>query len=275
MNTKTQVIISDLAKMLGVHVRKINMRDPNVFHRERGSIAEDPEILSFTEAVRFECESFKAEIRGNGSYLVLELKAALNGGTWSVNAPDQITLTRRVQNVFAGDIGSLFAVGARLSPEAEQIIQQEAFQSLLKELKLGPHESLHFYKNAVTYYALSVDTAKFLERMNFICRFVAGIAQPKKTLQTIDLPRPFAELNDCAQEWAISDDAERAGAIEAASTEKLRRLVEKIDPMVREINAYLDTHSGEKEAVLASLAETASEAKLALEQEDRAHHDRK
>jgi hypothetical protein len=275
MSTKMKAIISELAKTLGVPVRKINIRDPNVFHREQGSIAGSTESLSFTEAVRFECESFKAEIRGNGSYLVLELKAALNVGTWSINEPDQITLTRRVQNASADEVGSLFAIGAKLSPEAERILQQEAFRSLLKKLDLGSHESLHFYKNAVAYYALSSDAAKFLERTNIICRFVAEITQRKRASQAVDLPKPFSELNDCAQEWAISDDIERGEAIEGASAEKLKKLVERVDPMMSKINAYLDDHSGEKEAVLASLAETASEAKLVLEQLDGAHYGRK
>ena len=272
MSTKTQATIFELAKTLDTPVRKINMRDPNVYHREQGSITGSPESLSFREAVRFECESLKAEIRGNGSYLVLELKATLNAGTWSINEPDQITLTRKVQNTSVGDVGSLFAVGAKLSKEAEQIVHQEAFRSLLKTLDLGSHESLHFYKNAVTYYALSTDAAKFLERTNIICRFVAGITQRTRTSQTVDLPQPFAVLNAYAQEWAISDDIEREEAIEGASAEKLRKLVERVDPMMPEINAFLDTHSGEKEAVLASLAETASEAKLVLKQLDSAHY---
>jgi len=256
-------IISELSKTLGVPVRKVNVRDPNIFHREQNDIERTPESVAFREAVRFECEAMKAEIRSNGSYLVLELKADLDAGAWSINEPDQIALTRRIENTSI-DI-PIFASGTLLSAKATEIIHQDAFQSLLKELNLGARESLHFYKNAVVYYARSVDAAKFLERTKALCRFIAGITRPQKTgLRHVDLPEPFADLNEYAQEWAISDDTERAEALENASAEVLRNLIERVAPRLPSINEYLNTHSGEKEAALGSLAETVSEAQIAL-----------
>ncbi len=257
-------IISDLAKMLGVAVRKINMRDPNVFQREQGAPARNAESLAFRDAIRFECEALQAEIRGNGRYLVLELKAAPNAGSWSINEPDQITLTRPVENLSVGP--AVFASGI-LSPKAIDIIQREAFQSLLKQLDMSAGESLNFYKNAVVYYARSGDASRFLERTNAISRFVAALTGPEETeLRQVDLPEPFADLNDCAQEWAISDDAERAEALEKASVEDLKGLVERVAPRLRSINEYLNTHSGETDAALGSLAETVSEAQIVLHQ---------
>ena len=266
MSTEMQTtIISELAKMLGVAVRKINMRDPNVFQREQGDRARNAESLAFREAIRFECEALQAEIRGNGRYLVLELKAAPNAGSWSINEPDQITLTRAVENPSVGP--TVFASGAVLSRKAIEIIQLETFQSLLKELDMKAGESLNFYKNAVVYYARSGDASKFLERTNAICHFVAGLTGPEKTeLRKVDLPEPFADLNDCAQEWAISDDTERAEALEKASVEDLKALVKRVAPRLSSINEYLDTHSGETDAALGSLAEAVSEAQLALQQ---------
>lgn len=265
MSTESQTIISEFAKTLGVPVRKINMRDPNVFQREQGDSAGSAESLAFREAIRFECEALQAEIRGNGRYLVLELKAALDAGAWSINEPDQITLTRRVQNPPIGS--ALFASGAMLSPKANEIVHLDAFQSLLKELDLGERESLHFYKNAAVYYARSSSAANFLNRTRTICRFVAGITQAQKTASRhVELPESFADLDECAQEWAISDDTERAEALESASAEALRKLVELVSPRLPSINEYLSNHSGEKEAALGSLAETVSEAQILLQQ---------
>jgi hypothetical protein len=194
----------------------------------------------------------------------LELKAAPNAGSWSINEPDQITLTRAVQNPSVGP--AVFASGI-LSPKAIDIIQQEAFQSLLKQLGMSAGESLNFYKNAVVYYARSVEASRFLERTNIISRFVAGLTGPEKTeLRPVALPEPFADLNECAQEWAISDDTERAEALEKASLEDLKSLVERVAPRLPNINKYLETHSGETEAALGSLAETVAEAQIALHQ---------
>ncbi len=257
-------IIPDLAKMLGVTVRKINVRDPNVFQREEDDPARNAESLAFRDAIRFECEALQAEIRGNGRYLVLELKAAPNAGSWSINEPDQITLTRPVKNPSVGP--AVFASGI-LSPKAIDIIQREAFQGLLKQLDMSAGESVNFYKNAIVYYARSGDASKFLERTNAISRFVAGLTGPDKMeLRPVVLPEPFADLNDCAQEWAISDDAERAEALEKASVEDLKSLVERVAPRLPSINKYLDTHSGETDAALGSLAETVAEAQIALHQ---------
>jgi hypothetical protein len=106
-----------------------------------------------------------------------------------------------------------------------------------------------------------------LERTNAVCHFVAGLTGSENTeLRKVDLPEPFADLNDCAQEWAISDDTERTEAIEKASVEDLKALVERVAPRLSSINEYLDTHSGEKDAALGTLAETVSEAQIALHQ---------
>jgi hypothetical protein len=266
MSTKRQTsVIHELARTLNVPVRKINLRDPNVFRREQGDTAGNPENLAFREAVRFECESLSVEVRSNGSYLVLELKAFLDAGTWSINEPDQITLTRKVQLAAADDLGSLFAAGTKLSQKAEEIVHREAFRILLKKLDLGPHESLHFYKNAVTYYARSRSATQFLDHANAVCHFVAETARSRRAeLRAVELPELFADLHECAQEWAISDDSERADALGSASAEALKKLIERVAPRLTSINLYLSTHSGEKEAALGSLAETVSEAQLLL-----------
>jgi len=257
-------IITEFAKTLGVPVRKVNVRDPNIFHREQET-EKASENVPFREAVRFECGTMKAEIRGNGSYLALELKADLNTGAWSINEPDQIALTRKVQNPPVES--TIFASKAVLSPQATEIIQQVAFQSLLKELDLGPRESLHFYKNAVLYYARSTGAAKFLDRMKALCHFIAGITNPSPSEpRRVELPEPFSDLNEYAQTWALSDDAERAEALESASAEVLKNLIESVAPRLPSINQYLHTHSGDKDAALGSLAETVAEAQIALQQ---------
>jgi hypothetical protein len=256
--------ITELGKALGVPIRRVNVRDPNVFQREQET-EKKPENLPFKEAVRFEYGGIKAEIRGNGSYLVSELKTNLDTGVWSINQPDRIVLTHKVQN--SPIESSIFAATAMLSAQATEIIHHVAFQSLLKELDLGPRDSLHFYRNAVVYYARTADAAKFLKRTNALCRLVAGITSPQeKVSRHVDLPEPFADLTEYAQAWAISDDTERAEALENAPTEVLRKLIEHVAPRLSSINEYLDTHSGERAAALGSLAETVSEAQIAIQQ---------
>jgi hypothetical protein len=127
--------------------------------------------------------------------------------------------------------GSAVFASRILSPKAIDIIQREAFQSILKQLDMSAGESVNFYKNAVVYYARSGDASKFIERTKAISRFVAGLTgADKMELRPVVLTEPFADLNDCAQEWAISDDTERAEALEKASLEDLKSLVERVAP---------------------------------------------
>ena len=266
MSTQAQKnILPELAKLLDVPVRKVNLRDPNVFQREQGSSGGNAEALAFREAVRFECEGLKAEIRGNGLYLVLDIKADLNAGTWSVNAPDQISMTRRVQSpVPIEESWPIFATGAELPPKAREVVLSGAFQKLVVQLKLRDRESLHFYKNAALYYARPVDAAEFLGLTRSICRFVSEIGTAKTATRTVELPAPFADRSEYAQ-WAISDDGLRGEAIESASVETLKELVDRVGPRLPSINAHLSTHFGEKEAALGNLAETVAEAQIALQ----------
>jgi hypothetical protein len=255
-------IMSEVAGVLGARVRQVNRIDPNVYHREN-NIDSDPETLAFREAVRFQCESMKADISSNGSYLVLELKADLELGVWSVNEPDRIFMTRMTR---VSSIGCpVFAAGAVLSPDAAAIVHQSGFEALLGELDLGARESLHFYRNGVRYYAKLTEVTTFLRRVRFLSRFVAGIANlASQGSRHVDLPEPFSDLADLARAWAISDDEERAEALEGASAEDLKMLVERLAPRLARINEYLDSHISDSAAALGSLAEAACEAQIAL-----------
>ncbi len=259
-------IIFELSKTLGVSVRAVDIRDPNVFEREQRASKKVAENLSFRYAVRFQCEGLKAEVRSNGLYLVLEVKANLNAGSWSINEPDQIIQTRRWESTSRLVDGMpLFITGAEPTDKAREIMESRALSALLKMLKLSDCESLHFYKNAIVYYSRSADAAEFIKKSQAICSFIARARESKAMMRIVELPEPFSDLNEYGQEWAISDDSEREEAIDKASLETLQRLVEHVAPRLPSINSYLDTHTDEKAAVLGRLAETVAEAQIALQ----------
>ncbi len=257
--------IPKLAEMLGAKVRKINFRDPNVFARERNSSRLHAADLLFTEAVKFECGDLKAEIKSNGLYLLLEVKADLDLGTWSVNEPDLITNPSKSEVASQyPDQRPIYAPGGKLPPEAERIAESDVLLRVLTSLNLEQRESLNFYKNALVYYSRLTSANQFLERSRALCHFAGDIASTGRPASAVVLPEPFSDLSDCAQQWAISDDTRREEAIESASTETLESLVARVGPRLPSINAYLDTHSGEEGAALSNLAETVAEAQIVL-----------
>ena len=257
--------ISILAEMLGARVRKINFRDPNVFARERDSSGLQAADLSFTEAVEFECGNLKEEIKSNGLHLLLKVQADFDVGTWSVNEPDLITNPSKSKATSQfSDRWLIYAPGGKLSSNAERIAESDALLRALTSLDLNQRESLNFYKNALVYYSRLTSANLFLERSRVLCHFAEEIASKGRAASTIILPEPFSDLNDCAQQWAISDDTRREEVIESASSETLESLVARVGPRLPSINAYLDGHSGEEGTALSNLAETVAEAQIAL-----------
>lgn len=257
--------ITELADMLGAKVRKINFRDPNVFARERNSSGLQAGDLSFTEAVKFECGDLKAEIKSNGLYLLLEVQADFDMGTWSVNEPDLITNPSKSKAASQfSDRWPIYTPRGKLSSKAERVAESEVLLSALTSLNLNQRESLNFYKNALVYYSRLTSAKVFLERSRALCHFARDNASTGRAASAVVLPEPFSDLNDCAQQWAISDDTKREEAIEGASSEILESLVARVGPRLPSINDYLDTHSGEEGAALSNLAETVAEAQIAL-----------
>jgi hypothetical protein len=76
------------------------------------------------------------------------------------------------------------------------------------------------------------------------------------------LPESFADLQEFADVFAVSDDAAREHVESGASLELKRRLVDTVGPRLQQINAYLDQHDDEAAWQLGSLAEATCEVAL-------------
>jgi len=79
------------------------------------------------------------------------------------------------------------------------------------------------------------------------------------------LPGPLRPLVPFYRRFAVADDGQRERLIEAASPADLEQLVQAVNPLWRDINAFLDIDSGSNEEVLTdSLAQAAMEAQIEL-----------
>jgi hypothetical protein len=243
--------MTELASSLGSRVRTINLLTRNAG--------------TFREEVRFVRDGIPTWVESSGSYAAIRAKVELDSGVWSVNEPDTIFFTKRPQKD-PKSIGKwpLFVHGD-WSHAAEQILRSKSFQELLSQLDLKNGDSLHIYRNGVIFYSkpTAVPTfldraAVFLEIVQELCNF-AGVKE-----EAIGLPAAFGDLNDLAQLWAISDDNDRADAIEEASVEALEELVRRVEPRIGRIDIHLGKHDGDRDAALGCLAEAAAEAKIRL-----------
>lgn len=256
------VFMTALAATLDAPVRKINHHDPNVANRLEATVDK-----IFQESIRFHRNGLPTEIRFNGSLAVLESKININAGIWSINYPDRIMVTRQPQTepMMVGR-WPLFVAGP-LSSAADTIWHSQTFRDLLNSLALGKRESLHFYRNAVAFYAEASDVPNFTRRAETLLAFLQRYAPTEsRTNRIVQIPAAFQDLKDVAQVWAISDDITRSEKVGSASTEALRTLFRCVMPRLGEINEYLSVHYDEESAALGALAEAASEAKLRLDQ---------
>jgi hypothetical protein len=81
-----------------------------------------------------------------------------------------------------------------------------------------------------------------------------------------ELPAEFHDLIPLIREWAISDDGDRDGKMQATSDAELRALADAVHPRFDAINAYLDQNDHlEVATYLGTLAEAAVEAGMDLE----------
>jgi hypothetical protein len=79
------------------------------------------------------------------------------------------------------------------------------------------------------------------------------------------LPGPLRPLVPFYRRFAVADDGERERLIEAAAPADLEQLVQAVNPLWRDINAFLDIDSGSNEEGLTdSLAQAAMQAQIEL-----------
>jgi hypothetical protein len=78
------------------------------------------------------------------------------------------------------------------------------------------------------------------------------------------LPLGFADLQPLADLFSIGDDLARSAREEEADRELQCELVDKVEPRLAAINAYLDTHDDDSAHLLGRLAEAACEVALTV-----------
>ena len=250
----------ELAGLLQSTVRAINHRDPNVFS-DNGKADS-----AFRESIKFQRNGLESEVRSNGSCFVLQCKVVLDAGVWSVNQKDNIMLTRRTDAGPASAAQWPLFVAGNVPERGKAIWQSESFRKLLADLKLAPGEGLHFYKNAVAFYARNEPISSFVKRSDFVLSFLYSVStNGNHGKNRVVMPEQFYDLEDIAQRWAISDDSTRADALDTATKSEREELVRRIMSRIDAINAFLAEHDDGPATSLGALAETASEAKISLD----------
>jgi hypothetical protein len=79
------------------------------------------------------------------------------------------------------------------------------------------------------------------------------------------LPDPMRPLVPYYRRYAFSDDVERERLIQEATAAELEELIQAVNPLWPEINAFLDIDSSSNEEVLThALAQGAMEAQIEL-----------
>jgi hypothetical protein len=141
----------------------------------------------------------------------------------------------------------------------------------LASLKLLPTEYLHVFKNGLW---LSVyPEHDFEELLHLLSAIVQALPKnPKEDFRegVNNLPENIRSLSKYFHTWAIGDDAEREEKIQKASKKRLESICSVVEPMLPNINYYLDSLKPGDESMaalrLGYLAEAVAEMQLRLQQ---------
>jgi hypothetical protein len=226
----------------------------------------------FDRLLSFRLEGRKIDCHTNGVVFIFRLVELPTSLVFTVNrqfelVPTKGRLKSAGQSIYVGD-SSLQSV--------KDLLSNRAATSSLKDLKLLSGEYL---KQTVAEtqcclvpQGLEADWQRLLLLLRFIDLLPREELPPDKLLfDKSRVPEPLGVLAPLVEQWAISDDAEREMKVCRSSTKRLRALVSAVNPLLSEVDRFLDQQSEplpDEAILLGDLAQASLEAQIELESRD-------
>jgi hypothetical protein len=214
-------------------------------------------------------KGYKIQIDDYGDVYLLGLN--INSDlSFSINNPEKIFLYKKEINL--GDVlYKVYASDVDYNPLKNESLQAfwKSFSDKIKVLQLSANESIFFYNNYISF-ALNPkrnliqildDTIDLISFHNKVFE-----KESKSIILEKNIPNNLRPLFPLLKKWSVSDDGEREQLIEETSKRQKKKLISTVEPLMKEINVFLDSFKNEplnEEAILlGNLAELVSELKL-------------
>ncbi len=139
----------------------------------------------------------------------------------------------------------------------------------IERLTLGPDDRVRVYANGIDLdLSRTTSPTDVARRIHALVAF-ARTLPPAPRERSAKVPAAFADLQPFARRWAVTDDHDRAEALERANKRDLGRLVDAVVPRLADIELMLDAAGeplSEEMIDLQALAQAAVEADIELKE---------
>ena len=185
---------------------------------------------------------------------------------FSINNPDKILNIKEPLDIPDFPY-KVYIKGQKNNPFLSETFKDfwRLFSSKITEIQLDNNESIFFYKNHLT---LAVkprtNLLPFIDDIIDTINIISLKDNYKINLKNI--PVNLRPLSPFFKKWSVSGDAEREQLIEKTSERQKQKLINTVDPLMREINTFLNSFNdqplNDEAMLIGNLAELVSELKL-------------
>jgi hypothetical protein len=273
---QNQSIVKNLAKEFRGKTKALNCFDANVCKSDfKPTRPHETEYLPgdlFEFEVRFQCGEYKFCASANNEFvsLALRLEDVVCSPTFTLNRPDRVMLIKTPVKQVKQFLCQVYASDNSSAADVSTWLNTPENLECLRSFSLGKNDSLHIYANQLQIYLHNPSQDKVVAMLPRLKQLASHLhLKSEDVVDFSALPEQFRQLKPLMEKWAVSDDQERSILIDEASQQALKKLVKAVSPHMEAINTFLDSFENrplsDAAALLGTLAECATEAKLRLE----------
>jgi hypothetical protein len=225
---------------------------------------------AFTLEIRMSVRGRRVHVAASPEYMCLKVEGRLDVGLLSINKPNRILFVDVPCNLgVCGDLRwPLFLARHRELPaRALELLELPSFHSAISQLIKSPEDSVHICKDSILAYFYPASPESLQRAIESFCGFVgARTSISARSLST--LPYCLTPLIPVIKKWAEGDDGWRAEMLARARKSDIEDLVATVEPLLGQINKYLDASNDEAACALGRLAELVAEARMDLHKQE-------
>jgi hypothetical protein len=215
---KTDNKIEELSGFFGKKLKSQKIYNPNIQDSSEKTLVIDRQIR-----LREFSKYISVEIASNTTIAV------------SINIPDKICLINNPLKIKGFPYRLFYDNEFADNPNSFLIDNIGLFE----DLKLSDNESMIIYKNQICIFAnKNRNFIELIDKLKMICK---SLPTPDSNAFDIKgLPDSLKILVPLTEKWSISDDELRSELIETFSSDDKKNIIDKVKPLIAEINDYLD-----------------------------------
>ncbi len=227
---KTDNKIEELSNFFGEKIKSQKIFNPNIQDTSEKTLVIDKQ-LRFREFSKY----ISVEISINTTIAV------------SINIPDKVCLINKPLLIKGFPYRLFYDSKFADNPDSFLIDNIDLF----KDLSLSDNELMIIYKNKFCFFANKTrDFIELIGKLKMICNSLP--TADKNTTELNGLPDSLKVLVPLTEKWSVSDDELRNELIDTFSSEDKKFIIDKVEPLLTDINDYLDDF---KENPLAEIAQ--------------------